>query len=860
MTDNPVVTNTSSSGFACSLVAIQDGNDTFAIMVTSIANILAFSLMVVATKFLISKAMKKCKKGTKRNERPQIIQHNIVPMSIGHHSHPMSTFSPHYSFGMRETPEASIQSTEISVANELQSADRSKSTTVFNEVEIVDCLHVSNLEDDLMVNDKNREFCLVQGELDSEMEKKDSDPDGIFYITDEAIRKRRGIDALNYLLFLRHLIYFLGCVAFLCTFIILPINLMGKDTKGQGYFIHLTIENVPPGSQFFWAHILVANSFLPIGIAILLHNYTASVLQHERFASRTLFIRKKTSKKPKLAREDIVSLVQEITTNELVIEGIQFVYDVRNMRRHKDDFICNFSAEKFCLNYLNNYDESFELRPYSCGQWLGLLGLGCFFPKTYALTHYRRKKWEAIRNLIRDYSRVISRAQEAFFITFKTEEMTRNVYNQINCSCFCSACCRNLSPLSTPHETESWKASFAPDPMDINWDALVVKKRNMWVRSCWVNMTLFAIFFFCTTPSFVLPFMSNWSTFESFTAWQQANNVYGLEPLSFLAQYSKPLALLSIASVLPNVVFYFSSLVPAPLKSEQTHAVMWRTYCFMILMIIIIPSLGQSSFHEVVRSIVSKQTFQWYCLFHSYEYSFFIIYVVQSAFIGNGLELLRSSRIISYFFVKIFQTSSEAEFDHEINQIDLEFNLGLKYSRILFMVTMILLYSVSCPLITIVGLIFMVIKYYVDRHSLYHSCYPSSVSCKTYRRITVMFFSTIVMMQFHLFTIIYTKNAPRKALAFDLILLLISLGILPCLTSLVRSAKSTDSSKVHTTTNQPTDDQQTTDQSDNQPNWCCCAYLPEIIKQMGKSKFQPKQFNDDTETASLDTRTKDTKD
>lgn len=92
----------------------------------------------------------------------------------------------------------------------------------------------------------------------------------------------------------------------------------------------------------------------------------------------------------------------------------------------------------------------------------------------------------------------------------------------------------------------------------------------------------------------------------------------------------------------------------------------------------------------------------------------------------------------------------------------------------------------------------MVIKYYVDRHSLYHSCYPSSVSCKTYRRITVMFFSTIVMMQFHLFTIIYTKNAPRKALAFDLILLLISLGILPCLTSLVRSAKSTDSSKVHT--------------------------------------------------------------
>uniref|UniRef100_T1JWA5 Uncharacterized protein n=1 Tax=Tetranychus urticae TaxID=32264 RepID=T1JWA5_TETUR len=70
----------------------------------------------------------------------------------------------------------------------------------------------------------------------------------------------------------------------------------------------------------------------------------------------------------------IAALIKEITTNELVIEGIQFVYDVRGMKEFKDDFVLDFNAEKFCLDYLDEYDESFELRPYRFGQWLGLLG------------------------------------------------------------------------------------------------------------------------------------------------------------------------------------------------------------------------------------------------------------------------------------------------------------------------------------------------------------------------------------------------------------------------------------------------------------------------------------------------------
>ncbi|XP_025018589.1 CSC1-like protein 1 isoform X2 [Tetranychus urticae] len=582
----------SKSSFSCGLVTQRDSRDLTAIIIVLVSDALAFGIMMIVTKLLTNSAVKKYKKGIKRNEswivftfceRPRIIQHNIVPMSTIHHSHPLGSVSPHYSFGGHTSPEPSLHSAEATLANEIKSTDKSKSVA-FNEVEIVDCLH---------------------GRASSESDKKETHLGGFFSISDEAILERRGVDALNYLLFLRHLIFFLAIISVLCIFIILPINLMGNYVRGKSLFSRLTIENVPPGSEYLWTHIAVANLFLPIGIFFLLHNHASTRLNKDRFATRTLFIRKTVNKKGALAREDIAALIQEITTNELVIEGIQFVYDVRGMKQFKDDFVLYFNAEKFCLDYLDEYDESFELRPYRYGQWLGLLGLGLFFPKTFGLTYYRTKKWEAVRNLLREYTKTMGNAQGAFFITFRTESMARSVYQQINTtSCILQYFPNNSYCNSQErNEAESWQASFAPDPTDINWDALVINKKGMWFRTFGVNFLLFIIFFFCTTPSFILPYISNFPANSAFFELQKKYE-HELKPISFLAQFLKPLVLLLVASILPSVVYYFSSLVPDPLKSEQTHGVMWRVYCFMILMIIIIPSLGQSSFHEVVRSIL----------------------------------------------------------------------------------------------------------------------------------------------------------------------------------------------------------------------------------------------------------------
>uniref|UniRef100_T1JW99 CSC1/OSCA1-like N-terminal transmembrane domain-containing protein n=1 Tax=Tetranychus urticae TaxID=32264 RepID=T1JW99_TETUR len=84
---------------------------------------------------------------------------------------------------------------------------------------------------------------MKQGRASSESDKKETHLGGFFSISDEAILERRGVDALNYLLFLRHLIFFLAIISVLCIFIILPINLMGNYVRGKSLFSRLTIKN-----------------------------------------------------------------------------------------------------------------------------------------------------------------------------------------------------------------------------------------------------------------------------------------------------------------------------------------------------------------------------------------------------------------------------------------------------------------------------------------------------------------------------------------------------------------------------------------------------------------------------------------
>lgn len=61
---------------------------------------------------------------------------------------------------------------------------------------------------------------------------------------------------------------------------------------------------------------------------------------------------------------------------------------------------------------------------------------------------------------------------------------------------------------------------------------------------------------------------------------------------------------------------------------------------------------------------------------------------------------------------------SEAESGAISRAVAVEFRFGEQYARMLLMLSMVVMYSISCPLITPFGLVYFLFKHFVDKHNL----------------------------------------------------------------------------------------------------------------------------------------------
>ena len=78
-------------------------------------------------------------------------------------------------------------------------------------------------------------------------------------------------------------------------------------------------------------------------------------------------------------------------------------------------------------------------------------------------------------------------------------------------------------------------------------------------------------------------------------------------------------------------------------------------------------------------------------------------YIIQATFIGNGFKLIRFGRISAYIVQMYFVCSGPAEFETARRAVPIDFSFGFEYSALLFMVTLIMIYSIACPLIIVMG-------------------------------------------------------------------------------------------------------------------------------------------------------------
>ena len=196
---------------------------------------------------------------------------------------------------------------------------------------------------------------------------------------------------------------------------------------------------------------------------------------NERIARRTLFIRR--IPKAKTKKDVIVNFFAD-KLPDVVIDGVQLVYNIRQLRALYAEHVNFVNAIGYCDEYLREYNEPCEIRPYFLGLFGGLCCCCKCCSKSDGLTYYREQEIITERALEKEFRETISNPVGCAFITFRTEKMAQTVFKflrkQQRQNCGLLSCCGSCSFGSSSCRdddlsTRRWQTCYAPDPEDVNW-------------------------------------------------------------------------------------------------------------------------------------------------------------------------------------------------------------------------------------------------------------------------------------------------------------------------------------------------------------------------------------------------------
>ncbi|PSN32304.1 CSC1-like protein 2 [Blattella germanica] len=528
----------------------------------------------------------------------------------------------------------------------------------------------------------------------------------IFRIKDENILLKCGPDAVQYLSFQRHIIVYMLIMMFVSLTIVLPINFQGELQGDERTFGHTTLSNLDPNSPYLWTHVTLAILFLPLGIVIMRRfSVTIKFDEQETNVSRTLMITKIPSKN----------------------------CDSADLHRHFREKV--YQAKLYCENYLKSTGMRLDMRPYACGNVCGCCDLfGC--PTVDAIEYYAEEEARLRSQVDTERADALKKPVGIAFITLVSVEAAQKVYDDHKPSCKCS----NNPPSSSVSrqlEPHNWQVKFAPSPKDIYWENLSIPSNYWYIKAVLVNFFLFLVLFFLTTPAIVVNFLDTMKV---------ENELEKMSPV--LSEFLPTLLLWTVAALLPVLVSYSDQWLSHWTRSEQNHSIMQKTFFFLLFMVLILPSLGLTSAQAFVDWTIHarNQTYRWECLFLPDKGAFFVNYVTTSAFIGTALELIRFPELFVYT-VRLCLARSKAETASVRKAILWEFPFGVQYAWMLLIFAMTTMYSLSCPLITPFGLLYMVLKHFVDRYNIYFAYGPSKISSRIHASAINIVIASITLQQ-----------------------------------------------------------------------------------------------------------------
>ncbi|TNN61567.1 CSC1-like protein 1 [Liparis tanakae] len=517
----------------------------------------------------------------------------------------------------------------------------------------------------------------------------------ILRMDDDKIKAKCGMDAVHYLSFQRHLIVLLLVMTVTSLGIILPVNLSGNLLDNNPLsFGRTTLGNVQTGNHLLWLHTVFALLYLILTLVLLRH-HTSQIKGMRRETTRnTLFV----CSVPKEATQEAVKAHFTEAYPTCRVCAVTLGYDVAKLMQLDKERMRAGKNLCYYERVLEKTGKRELFNPRLCGQ----LGCCAKSEKVDAIEYYSTKEKDLLEDVRKQAEVVPQHPLGMAFVTLQSEAMAKYILKDFNAlECGGTSCCCGRVPQPSAEsgalKVNKWSVSFAPHPKNVFWDNLSVMGFPWFMRYLMLNFLLFFLFTFLTTPTIII------STMDKFNV---TKPIYYLNS-PIVSQFFPTLLLWSFSALLPTIVYYSTIGEAHWSRSSEQLSMMRKLYFFLLFMVLILPSLGLTR-----------------CVFLPDQGAFFVNYVITAALVGSGMELLRLPGLLLYTIRMAFARSAAERKYVKQNQA-YEFEYGAMYGWSLCVFTVIMAYSIICPIIVPFGLLYMMLKHLVDKHNMYFAFLPA---------------------------------------------------------------------------------------------------------------------------------------
>ncbi|XP_014907197.1 CSC1-like protein 2 isoform X1 [Poecilia latipinna] len=544
----------------------------------------------------------------------------------------------------------------------------------------------------------------------------------VFRIKEEEIRDKCGEDAVHYLSFQRHIIGLLVVVGVLSVGIILPVNFSGNLLDDTAYsFPRTTIGNLDTENKLLWLHTSFAFLYLLLTVYSMRRHTSKMRYREDDLVKRTLFVNGISQ----YAEEREIKQHFELAYENCIVLDARICYDVSKLMYLSSERKKAERSKKFFLDLQDKEHEKTMINPKPCGHLCCCIIKGC--EQEEAVSYYTKLEVQLRDEYRKEREKINKKPLGMAFVTFQNETTTAKILKDFN-ACKCKGCSCHREPKSSQFSnrlhTSNWTVTYAPDPQNVYWEHLSVGGIKWWVRCFIINCVLFLLLFFLTTPAIIITTMDKFNVTKPV---EYLNN-------PIVTQFFPTLLLWSFSALLPTIVYYSAFFEAHWTRSGENRTTMHKCYTFLIFMVLLLPSLGLSSLDVFFRwlfdkSFLDEATVRFECVFLPDNGAFFVNYVIASAFIGNANDLLRIPGLLMYM-IRLSLARSAAERRNVKKHQAYEFQFGAAYAWMMCVFTVVMTYSITCPIIVPFGLMYMLLKHLADRYNMYYAYLPTKLDKK----------------------------------------------------------------------------------------------------------------------------------